>query len=292
MTKHRFSTTNSQIGMNQQIIAGLALIACSSIVHAEGSPWLPSAGSNSLGLIYSTQSTDTFFIGTDATSLGGDLEGDFIWLTYGRGLTDQFSLDARTSYANTSFETNPVEQSDVGDSAIGLTWQLRNEFEEDNGTPTIAFRLGYTIGGDYETALIDAIGDGASGFDLDLLVGKAFGEKYAVQGDIGYKTRDGGVPDSLIYSLSAFYIATPSLNLRLAYNVVDSQGDIDIGSPEFISGGVSQFSRTRKDSESATVGLSYSVGESVNLGLSYSSILDGRNVPDSDVTALSVGYGF
>ncbi len=286
------STENSCANMTRKIITGIILFGCTASVFAEGSPWLPSAGSNSLGLTYTTQSTDEFFIASERTSIFGDLEGEFVWLNYGLGITDQLALDVRTSYARTSFETNPLEQSGTGDSAIGLTWQWRNEFEADDGTPTIATRLGYTIGGDYETALIDAIGDGASGLDLSLLVGKVLGEKFAVQGDLSYKTRDDDVPDSLLYSISGFYIATPSLNLSLGYNVIDSQGDIDIGSPEFISGGVSQFNRTRKDSEAVIVGLNYSFEPGISLGLSYSNLIDGRNVADADVASLSIGYSF
>lgn len=268
------------------------MLGFSASVYAEGSPWLPSAGSNSVGLSYLTQSTDEFFIASESVSILNDLEGDFVWLNYGRGITDQLALDVRTSYAMTSFETNPIEQSGAGDSAIGLTWQWRNEFEADDGTPTIATRLGYTIGGDYETALIDAIGDGASGFDMSLLVGKVLGENFAVQGDLGYKTRDDNVPDSVDYSLSGFYIATPSLNLSLSYSAIDSQGDIDIGSPEFISGGVSQFNQTQKDSEAIIVGLNYSFDVGINLGLSYANLVDGRNVANADVASLSIGYGF
>lgn len=272
-----------------KLIAPLLLLATTTNVQADGSPWLPPEESISLGLSVTNQVSDRFFIAADSTSLGGDLEGRFVWLDGKYGLTDYWALDARVGYAETTFETNLDSQQDFANTTIGVTYQWLNEYELDDGTPTVATRLALVIAGDYETEIIDAIGDGASGLDLNLLVGRELSSLFSASADLGFRTRNNDVPDSFTYMFALQYSGLPRVGLQLALAGVRSDGDVDIGDPGF---GVDQFPRTDRDSNWVLAGANFSIGNGIGFGLSYASVTSGRNIPDSDIASISVNYAF
>lgn len=275
--------------MNRLAILCL-LIGTSSTLHAEGSPWLPADQTTRLSLSFTSGSTEDFFIGETSTDLGGALEGTYVWLNASYGYDDVWAFDARTGYANTQFESNPEEQQDIADTSFGISYQFINEFEADNGMPTLAARLGYTIGGDYETDLIDAIGDGASGIDLSLLVGKSITPVFSAFGDITLRQRDGGVADGIKFLAGGYYSSPiPRLGFQLSVAGVRTDSNINIGDPGF---GVSQFSQTDRDSDWVIAGVNYGLENGIGLGFSYSSVLSGKNVADSDIATFNLSYSF
>ena len=150
--------------------------------------------------------------------------------------------------------------------------------------------MGYTFGGDYETDLIDAIGDGGSGFDLSLLLGKSLNEQFAVSGDLTFRQRDNDISDAFKYLISGFY-STPvqGLGFQLALGGLRTDSDIDIAGPGF---GVEQFPQTDRDMDIAIAGVNYNFNSGIGLGLSRLMLLDGRNVADTDITTLSLSYSF
>ncbi|MBX2882168.1 MAG: hypothetical protein KTR32_19630 [Granulosicoccus sp.] len=268
----------------------LLLLGFSSQAYPEGSPWLPADGTTSLGISFISGSTEDYFIGDTSTNLGGDLEGTFVWLNASYGYDDIWAFDIRTGYAKSEFEFNPDDQRDIADTSLGVSYQFLNEFEEDNGLPTISTRIGYTFGGNYETNLIDAIGDGASGIDLSLLVGKTLNSKYAVFSDITYRQRDNDVADSIKLLLSGYYTSPiPELGFQLSLGRIRTDSSIDIGGPDF---GVDQFSQTDKDSDWLITGVNYGLDNGLGLGFSYSFLLSGKNVADSDIATFNLSYAF
>lgn len=280
----------TKIYLIKQLVRFFALLATSSMVFAEGSPWLTADATTTISTSVTSGSTDRFFIGETSTSLGGDLDGSFLWLSVGYGYDDIWAFDARSGYAETSFESNPVEQSDVADTSIGVSYQFLNEFELDNGLPTVSVRLGYTIGGDYETNLIDAIGDGASGFDVSLLFGKSLNSQFAIFGDVTLRQRDENVADGVKLLLSGYYTSPiPALGFQLAIAGVRTDSDVNIGDAGF---GVDQFPRTDRDSDWLIGGVNYAFNSGIGVGFSYSSLLSGKNIPDSDIGTFNVSYTF
>ncbi len=266
------------------------LLGVSATVHSEGSPWLPADETTTVSLSFTSGSTEDFFIGETSTDLGGALEGTFIWLNASYGYDDIWAFDARTGYANTQFETNPEEQSDIADTSIGISYQFINEFEADNGLPTLSVRLGYTFGGDYETNLIDAIGDGASGVDASLLLGKSVTPALSLFSDITLRQRDGGVADGVKFLLGGYYSSpVPRLGFQLSVAGVRTDSTINIGDPGF---GVNQFSQTDRDSDWIIGGVNYGLNNGIGLGFSYSSVLSGKNVADSDIATFNLSYSF
>jgi len=281
----------------KRLLTVLSLLSISATAYSEGSPWLPADGTSNLSLSYTSGSTEEFFIGEDSIDLDGTLEGTFVWLNASYGYDDIWAFDIRTGYANSEFVLNesefdaiPDEESDISDTSFGVTYQFINEFEADNGLPTIAARLGYTVGGDYETDLLIAIGDGASGLDLSLLVGKSLTPSVSVYGDLTYRQRDSGVADGVKYLVGGYYNSPiPRLGVLLSLAGIRTDSDIDIGGPDF---GVDQFPQTDRDSDWAIAGLNYGFTNGFGLGFSYSSLINGRNVADSDIATFTLAYSF
>jgi len=274
----------------KKLTTAAVLLTVSSLVLAEGSPWLPADATTTLSATVTSGSTDRFFIGDTSTSLGGDLEGSFVWLSASYGYDDVLAFDVRTGYAKTGFATNPRDQSDIADTSIGVSYQFINEFEADNGLPTVTVRLGYTIGGSYETNLIDAIGDGASGFDVSLLVGKSLNPRFAMFGDVTLRQRDSGVADGVKLLLTGYYTSPiPALGFQLSVAGIRTDSDVNIGDPGF---GVEQFPQTDRDSDWLIGGVNYGFDNGLGIGFSYSSVLSGKNVADSDIGTFSVSYTF
>lgn len=265
----------------------LMLGTCSGAI-ADGSPWLPPHGATTLSLDITSGSTRDFFIGEESTDLGGELEGTYLWLNAKYGYDDIWAFDIRTGYAETGFGDGQQEREDVTDTSIGVSYQFLNEFELDNGLPTVSARLGYTLGGDYETTVIDAIGDGASGFDASLLIGKSVTPSIALFGDLSYRQRDDGVADGIKYLLSAYYTSPiAGLGFQLAAAGIRTDSELDISDLEF---SFDVFNQTNRDLDMLIFGVNYGFSNGFGLGFSFSNILSGRNVADTNVATFSASY--
>ena len=261
-----------------------------SVGYADGSPWLLGHEETTLSASIVSGSTDRFFIGETSTDLGDDLEGSYLWLNASRGYDDIWAFDFRTGYATTQFGDNPDDQSDIADTTFGVTYQFVNEFEADDGTPTVSGRIAYTVGGDYDTNILHAIGDGGSGVDLSLLVGKSLSNGFAVFGDVTYRQRDNNVADGVKFLASVYY-TTPieGLGLSLSAAGIRTDSSVDIDDDDF---GLELFQQTDRDSNWLIVGANYGWSNGVGLGLSLSSVLDGKNVADSSIANFSLSYSF
>lgn len=279
---------------NTILMIGVAAVA--PLAMADGSPWLPGAGTTTLSANLTSGSTRDFFIGEESSDLLGELDGTYLWLNASHGYNDIWAFDIRVGYASTNFDSDLVEgssldsQDELADTTVGVSYQFINEFEADNGFPTISARLGYTAGGDYDPDVLVAIGDGASGFDLSLLVGKAITPSIAIFGDLTLRQRDGDVPNGVKYLLSGYYTSPiRGLGFQLALAGVRTDGDLNIGDP-----GVTfdQLSETDRDSDFLVGGVNYGFNNGIGLGLSYTALIDGRNIADTDVVNASVSYSF
>ncbi len=267
------------------VIAMFASSAC----FADGSPWLLGHEETSLRADVVSGSTDRFFIGDTSTELPGDIEGSYLWINASRGYDDIWAFDFRTGFARTEFGDNPDDQSDVADTTFGVTYQFLNEFELDDGTPTVSARIAYTFGGDYDTNIVHAIGDGGSGIDLSLLVGKSLTNGVAVFGDLTYRQRDNGVADGIKF-LASLYYNTPIAGLGLSVSAagIRTNSSLDLDD----EGGFERFAETDRDSNWLIFGANYGLANGLGLGLSLASVIDGKNVADSNIATLSLSYGF
>ncbi len=275
-----------------RLAATLLLCSASPLAFADGSPWLPAHGTTTLSVDLTRGSTSTFFIGDTTFDLTGDLEGTFVWLNASYGFDDVWAFDFRAGYAESSFELNPPgqEQEDFTDTSVGVSYQFVNEFEADNGLPTVTVRAGLTIGGDYETNRFEAIGDGADGLDLSLLVGKSIIPSIALHGDLTLRRRSDDVADGIKYLLSAYY-TTPinGLGFQLAAGGIRTDSSVNLGEQGIT---VEQLPQTDRDSDWLIVGGNYGFSNGLGVGLSLSSVLSGRNIPDSNIGTATLSYSF
>jgi len=285
-----FHLSNDLILMMKKTPIIVCALFASGACLADGSPWLLGHEETTLRVDVVSGSTDRFFIGENSIDLMGDLEGTYLWLNASRGYDDIWAFDFRTGYARTNFDDNPDEQSDIADTTFGVTYQFLNEFELDDGTPTVSGRIAYTVGGDYDTNITHAIGDGGSGIDLSLLVGKSLSNGFATFGDLTYRQRDNGVADGFKF-LASLYYTTPveGLGLSLSAAGIRTNSSVDIDDPDF---SFEQFAETDRDSNWVIFGANYGLANGVGLGLTLASVIDGKNVADSNIATLSLSYSF
>ncbi|PCJ19206.1 MAG: hypothetical protein COB04_06070 [Gammaproteobacteria bacterium] len=273
-----------------ELVVGGVLVASSSTIFAEGSPWLPAPGSTTIAIESAFQTADDFYIGSDKESLGGDVEQLNYGLSVEYGVLDNLSVDARLSYATSEQEGTSTKRRDFADSSIGLTWRLVDEFIFSEYAPSVGVRVAAIIAGDYEVGTIDAIGEGASGVDASLLVGKYVTDKLAFSGELGYRVRDSDVPDDVFYNLSASYLINSTVNVFLGLQGVSSNGDFDIGDDD--SGRAVEFSEVQENSIQVDFGFAASITHAVSIAANCSSVIDGRNTFAGKACVLSAGYTF
>lgn len=271
-------------------IVGSLLLTASVTALADGSPWLTNPGDTNLQITYVDQEADEFWAGSTKmdTPGNGDVSLSTTFVSLSHGINDDLAIDFRTGYSESETAVAPSEYG-ISDSTIGATWRFHDEFFSDSEAPSFAVRVAATIAGDYETNTISSIGDGADGFETSLLLGKVIGSSFAVLGDLGYRYRGGDTENELLLNLSGSYFVTPSLTASLAYHLVDSQGDLDIGGPGFSP---ERFDEVEEDVQSLELSVSYAFTPALNVNLGYGSVIDGRNTAKNDVIIAGLGFSF
>lgn len=274
--------------MQYKALSFSLLLASPLSVFAAGSPWLLTPGETHLQTSFIYQTADEFNIGKTKTGLPDDLTQETLLVQVQHGINDYLALDFSTGYSHSNFDPTGSD-SHLSDSSVGLTWRFHDEFISDSSLPSSAIRVGATIAGDYETGTIYSIGDGANALDISFLFGKVINKNLALSSDIGYRFRDHNVPDEAFLNLSSYFIVSPTWNLSLAYQIVDSQGDLDIGDPGFSP---SRLPETEEDIQTAVLGTNYALSDTIDLGAQYAQVIDGRNTSFSDIFSLNVGIKF
>ena len=203
-------------------------------------------------------------------------------------MSDDLAVDLRVGYSETDFDPEP-EENGITDTSIGLTWRLVDEFFTEQNLPSIAFRAGAIIEGNYDTGRIGDIGDGASGAELEMLIGKAVSESFAVNAGIGYRYRSSATPNEAFWTFNAGYSFTERFSASVGYEYTDSRGNLDIGGAGF---SFDRFDEVEEDFELVTVGLNYAFKPDLSVNLTYGEVVDGRNAAKSDVAAITLGTSF
>jgi hypothetical protein len=269
------------------LLTGAIVLAAASTAHAQNAVWLPAPGSGSVSLSYISQDADQFYIGSNQTSLPfGSIKIDTTTLGANYGLTDALALDAKLPFAKRT--SGLGDDSGLGDARLGITWRALDEFSTA-GAPTVSLRLGGIFAGDYEVQRPDSIGDGASGYEASVLVGKYFSRAFALRGELGVRVRNEDVPNETFFTLGADVRVAPGLTLSAAYTATRSSGSLDIGGPGFDP---SKFQQVKEERDLASVGLSYAVARNVSLSGNIGRVTSGRNTSKADVYGLSVNIDF
>ncbi len=174
---------------------------------AEGSPWLPAPGAGTLSVSWASQEATEYYRATlrPTPGPGDELARDTLWVRGTWGLADSLALDFRIGTAESSFPPGPSPPrppqenlSGLQDVNVGLVWRFRDEVTSSG--PSMALRAAAIVAGDYDTGYISSLGDGA---EISLVVGKYVGERGALSGEVGYRTRSDSVPEDIFLNLSA-----------------------------------------------------------------------------------------
>lgn len=252
-------------------------IAVPALTHAQNSVWLPAPGSGSVGLSYLSQEADRFYIGGSLMTLPfGTIKIKTTTLAAQYAIADGFAVDAKLPFAQRS--SGLGSDSGTGDARVGVTWRFVDEFEK-RSLPTVAVRAGAIIAGNYQTFRPDSIGDGASGYEVSLLVGRYLTPSFGVRGEVGIRDRNRGVPNQTFLSVGADLRITPSLSGSVGFSSIRNSGNLDIGGPGFTP---LRFQQVAEKRNFINAGLSYSVTERISINGNIGKVTSGRNTSKND----------
>ncbi len=273
-----------QLGALSTVAAALAFPTFS---HAQNSVWLPAPGSGSVGLSYLSQDADRFYIGGNLMSLPfGAIKIKTTTLAAQYAIADGVVVDAKLPFARRT--SGLGSDSGTGDARVGLTWRFVDEYER-SGAPTVAVRAGAIIAGNYQTFRPDSIGDGASGYEVSLLVGRYLTPSFGIRGEVGIRDRNRGVPNQTFVSVGADLRITPSLAGSVGFSTIRNSGNLDIGGPGFTP---LRFQQVAEKRNVINAGLSYSVTERTSLNGNIGKVISGRNTSKNDLYGLGVAFDF
>ena len=266
-----------------------------SSAFADGvSPWLPAPGAGFVNLSYVSQNATEYFRATKRPTPGGNNLGQHtVWVNGMYGWSDEVAIDFRVGLARSYFDPNlppsggRARQSGVTDTNIGVTWRIVDELVQPS-MPSIALRGGAIIAGSYATGTIHAIGDKASGLEVSALAGKFFADRFALSGEVGYRVRDGNVPEDLFFNVSGG-VLVDNIGLSVNYKIVDAQSGLQIGMPPFTR---FRFPEVEEDIQFLSGTISLNVSDQSNIAVSYGEVIDGRNTAKSKVFSVTMGYLF
>ena len=262
-------------------------IAVPALTHAQNSVWLPAPGSGSVGLSYLSQEADRFYIGGSLMTLPfGTIKIKTTTLAAQYAIADGFAVDAKLPFAQRS--SGLGSDSGTGDARVGVTWRFVDEFEK-RSLPTVAVRAGAIIAGNYQTLRPDSIDDGASGYEVSLLVGRYLTPSFGVRGEVGIRDRNRGVPNQTFLSVGADLRITPSLSGSVGFSSIRNSGNLDIGGPGFTP---LRFQQVAEKRNFINAGLSYSVTERISIKGNIGKVTSGRNTSKNDVYSLGVAFDF
>lgn len=264
-----------------------AALAIPTLSHAQNSAWLPAPGSGSVGLSYLTQEADRFYIGGSLMALPfGTIKIKTTTLAAQYAIADGLAFDAKLPFAQRT--SGLGSDSGTGDARLGVTWRFVDEFEK-RGAPTVALRAGAIIAGNYQTLRPDSIGDGASGYEVSLLVGRYLTPSFGVRGEVGIRDRNRGVPNQTFLSVGADLRITPSLAGSIGFSSIRNSGNLDIGGPGFTP---LRFQQVAEKRNFINAGLAYSVTERISINGNIGKVTSGRNTSKNDVYSLGVSFDF
>ncbi len=270
--------------------AGLVAIVPAAYAN-DISPYTPSANSAEVEISYTRQEADQFYAGPVLGPLPADLIQDNVTLSASYGITDRLAADVKVGYSKSTFPIvaglAPLGGLDgLNDIQIGLRYKLLDELDGAAFTAT----LGATgiIDGGYSTGSLPAIGDGGSGGQVALAVGRNIGP-FTLSGDIGYRTRSNNIPDEVFGAINASIAPISGISLYGGVSFVDSASGLDVGGPGFTP---ARFPEVEEDYKIWSLGASASLTDKISANIGYGKKFDGRNTARSEFFRVGLGLSF
>ena len=263
----------------------VSLLALPIIAQAQNAVWLPAPGSGSLSLSYLSQDADRFYIGSSLMALPfGTIKLNTTTLAGQYALADGIAVDAKLPYAR---RTSGIgSDSGMADARVGVTWRFLDEFER-RSAPSVAVRVGAIIAGNYQTQRPDSIGDGASGYEVSLLIGRYVTSAIGLHGELGIRDRNKGVPNETFLSLGADWRVLPALTASVGFTDTRASGNLDIGGPGFTP---ARFQQVAEKRSVANVGLSYAISPRFSVSGNIGKVTAGRNTPKANLYNIGLSF--
>ena len=279
------------------LLCTLVATACLAprAASAEGSAWLAEPGTGFVNVSYVYQTADEFYRAEQKrpTPAGGeDLSQGTVWVNLDYAMTDSLAVDVQVGWAQSDFVVlfpGPAPEdsySGLVDTTVGLTWRVVDEAISD--APSVAFRIGGIVAGDYDTGYINSLGDGGNGYEASVIVGKFLGDRFGLSGELGYRDRDNDIPSAVFANVSALWLVNERFTLGFDYQHVNSESALDIGAPGFSP---ARFPELEEDLQSVGARLFWNLGN-VGLNLFHARVVDGRNTAANGITGATVSYFF
>ncbi len=254
-------------------------------------PWLIEPGDKQIYFAHIYESFDRFYKGGSNAQLPDDIVQSTQKLGFEYGLSDRLMLDGSFGYTETKFK--PATRGDFegrDDSRIGITWRIVDEFIASPKAPSLAVRLGYILKGDYESSSIGnphSPGDGESGLEASILLGKIFYSSWLLSGELGYRDRE-RIPSEYYYRISTTKNSN-KFSYSLTYLAEMSKSGLNIGDPGVTPNDFEHLKEVRNIIDS---GISYRLFNNSSISLNYAKVVGGRNTGKSDIIALSTRFSF
>lgn len=272
--------------MKKLALLAAAAATCSLDVGAQ-SAWLPEPRQLIVTPSFSYQTYDEFWAGDTKVDLTDDVEQYFGGIMLEYGITPVLAADLTMGYTRT--DTSAFGANDDDDGLADTTFGLRWKFLDENKTttayaPTLTLRAGGIIEGTYDENFPFSAGDGASGAQISLLMGKEFGHSgFGIFGDIGYRYRSEDVPEDLFGSFGA-YQRIKAFTLSVAYRHIQGLSGDDIGDPGFT------FPAVREIQQNVEAGLGFTDRGGRFYQFFYSHTFEGENTGKKDIFGLAASF--
>ena len=272
------------------------LLACAAALVASPlraqNAWIPGPGEFAFGAAYTFQTYDRYWMGSDKVDFP-DTDQQTIVSTLEYGILEKgnlgLALDATVGYVRTTGTRQGAGVEDgLDDVTGGIRLRLVDEYAWDTELlPTTTLRLGGILQGSYDKGLPESPGDGASGFEVSLLLGKEILDTgFGFFGSVGYRYRAEDVPEDLFFSAFLYKTFLESFTISAGYQHVQGLSGPDIGDPGFT------FPEVKEISQSIEGGISYRDSGGRDWGIFAAKTVDGRNTSDRLVIGASVAIPF
>ena len=296
-------------------LSGLTACLSSAPTLAQGTAWIAEPGTGSISVSYVNQNAHEFYRETTATkgpleATGANLAQNTVWIGFNYALHDAVALDVQTAWAR-SFVAGAAgpaggqeSYSGLFDSNIAVTWRVVDELVSN--APSVAFRVGAIIAGGYDTGYINSLGDGGSGVETSLIIGK-FWDAVGVSAEFGYRHRGStevnpeavgpsaaagetvDIPADTFFNLWLFVPVGGRVTLGVDYRMVNALSGIDIGGAGFSP---SRFPGLQEDAQILGGRVLADMTDTIGMSAFFGQVVAGRNTAKSRIFGLGVNIGF
>lgn len=271
------------------IPAAVLLVTLWSVAASGQGAWVPYQGETSLSLVYTFQTFEDFFRNDEKKSYAfGRSRQQTAFAIVEYGLTDALAIDVTFAYTHTSTTKSPgaptgANDNGLADTAIGFRWRVVDEFD-GSSAPTVTVRIGGIVAGTYDAGLPYSAGDGASGVEAALMLGKDFGSRgLGVYGEAGYRHRAERVPADLVAQLG-LYKTMGAWSANVGFRHVQALSGSNIGDPGF------KFQELKEIASYVEASFGRSSDNGRYIGAHFAQTVSGRNTAKKTVFGFSVTF--